>query len=227
MKTLTSAERFAQVLDCRHIEDGDRLDAETKLIKAKKALTSFGYLLTVSAAIAWQTGVTSEAATGSLNLSDSHAEALAESKSTPRSVAVTGHWSLPFDGRLKNDTPANTSNNGEQHHHTPHVTVIHLDQNQIPSAVTLTPLPSGKTNAAMTAEKSVHAAPIMTSSDVDISRDTNTSAQNLSETPSQDSSSPASKQNLPMRFEKEDQVLRLRPPIGERSFESLAGKKTI
>lgn len=223
MKTLTSAERFAQVLDCLHIDDGDRLDAETKLIKARKTLTSFGYLTMVSAAIAWQTGVTSEAATGSLNLSDAHAE----SKSTPRSVAVTGHWSLPFDGRLKNGTPANTSNNGEQHHHTPHVTVIHLDQNQIPSAVTLTPLPSGKTNAAMTAEKSVHAAPTMTSPDVDISRDTNTSAQNLSETPSQDNSSPAAKQNLPTRFEKEDQGLKLRPPIGERSFESSAGKKTI
>lgn len=211
------------MLDCLHIDDGARLDAETKLIKARKALTSFGYFTTVSAAIAWQTGVTSEAATGSLNLSDTHAE----SKSTPRSVAVTGHWSLPFDGRLKNGTPANASNNGEQHHHTPHVTVIHLDQNQIPSAVTLTPLPSGKTNAAMTAEKSVHAAPIMTSSDVDINRDTNTSAQNLSETRSQDSSSPAAKQNLPMHFEKEDQGLRLRPPIGERSFESSAGKKTI
>jgi hypothetical protein len=115
---------------------------------------------------------------------------------------VSAHWSLPFDGRLSGDAP--------EEHHTRSVTVLHLDQPaaretdsqagqpELPSAVTLTPPP-----VAQAAKSPVERQSNATTSG------TGTSVQTAKQTTSKDS-----ERQSPAAAGQDNQLVKLRPPIG-------------
>jgi hypothetical protein len=138
-------------------------------------------------------------------------------------VSANPHWSLPFDGRLKGlPDPASE-------HHGSSITVLHLDDTELPSAVTLTPPPSGQADTSAKPVQEVETKTTVSKPESGIVGDTKVTTPTTANIPPAavtNASSPASQkpQATPVN---EDQVVKLKPPIGDQSLKPESTKKII